>query len=145
MTHYLGFALIVGQAGSILGVVAGYGLCQFYTNFYISYINLPVAVVVPHYDTMLVGAIIGLGVPLTAGFIPAWGVLKLHPVESMRPPVPPGGTPRHCGEAAPVFETSAVRGQAAVPEHTAKSETRSLYGTEYHLSNDNLLYSHDHA
>ncbi|MFH1639586.1 MAG: FtsX-like permease family protein [Chloroflexota bacterium] len=90
MAHYLGFALVVGLAGSITGVIAGHAMSRFYTNFYITYINLPVAVVVPHYDTMLIGALIGLGVPLIAGFFPAWGVLKLHPVESMRPPVPPG-------------------------------------------------------
>jgi putative ABC transport system permease protein len=89
MTHYLGFALVVGLAGTITGVLAGYAMSQFFTEFYISYINLPVAIVVPHFDTMLIGVIIGLGVPLIAGFLPAWGVLKLHPVESMRPPAPP--------------------------------------------------------
>jgi len=89
MVHYLGFALVVGLAGTITGVLAGQVMSQFFTEFYIGYINLPVAVVVPHYETMFIGAFIGLGVPLMAGFLPAWGVLKLHPVESMRPPAPP--------------------------------------------------------
>lgn len=93
MGHYLGFALVVGLAGSITGVLAGYVMSRFFTDFYITYINLPVAVVVPHFDTMLIGVLIGLGVPLIAGFFPAWGVLKLHPVEAMRPARAPGGAP----------------------------------------------------
>jgi putative ABC transport system permease protein len=89
MAHYLGFALVVGLAGTITGVLAGYAMSQFFTGFYIGYINLPVAVVIPHFDTMLIGVLMGLGMPLIAGFFPAWGVMKLHPVESMRPPAPP--------------------------------------------------------
>jgi len=89
MMHYLGFALLTGFAGSVTGVITGYVLSQLLTSYYITFLNLPVAVVVPHFDTIITGALIGLAVPIIAGFSPAWSVLKLHPAESMRPPAPP--------------------------------------------------------
>ena len=89
MMHYFGFALVTGLAGSVTGVITGHILSQLLTSYYITFLNLPVAVVVPHFDTILAGAFIGIFVPLVAGFSPAWSVLKLHPAESMRPPAPP--------------------------------------------------------
>jgi len=89
--HYLGFALIVGITGSVLGVVIGHLLANGLTAVYVSELNIPTFVVQAHWGVILTGMFIGIMVPLVAGLIPSWSTLRIQPAEAMRPAIPASG------------------------------------------------------
>jgi len=89
--HYLGFALIVGVTGSVLGVVIGHLLANGLTGIYVSELNIPTVVVQTHWDVIAAGMLIGVIVALVAGLIPAWFTLRIQPAEAMRPAIPASG------------------------------------------------------
>jgi putative ABC transport system permease protein len=91
LSHYTGFGLFVGIAGSLLGVLAGHFMANGWTMLYVDQLNMPFAIIKTHWDIMLTGMLIGVVVPLLAGLIPAWSALRIKPVEAMRPPIPVTG------------------------------------------------------
>jgi putative ABC transport system permease protein len=91
LLHYLGFALIVGIVGSLIGVGLGHLLANSMTVAYAAELKIPTVVVEPHWDAITIGMVIGIAVPLVAGLLPAWATAKMRPAESMRPPNPASG------------------------------------------------------
>ncbi|GEM_PF-628266 len=91
MLHYLGFALVVGSIGSLLGVFAGHWMANVYTELYVSLLNMPIIETDLHWDTILRGLAAGMFVPILAGLLPAWGTTRIRPAEAMRPPAPSVG------------------------------------------------------
>ena len=91
LRHYMGFALVVGIVGSVLGIVAGHILARGLTVAYVSELNIPTMIVQPHWGVIAVGMLIGIVVPLVAGLIPAWSTLRIQPAEAMHPAIPTSG------------------------------------------------------
>jgi len=89
--HYLGFAFIVGAAGSVLGAVLGITLANALTAEYAAQLALPFVVIEPHWGVVAVGMAIGIVMPISAGLFPAWATTRMHPAEAMRPAAPAAG------------------------------------------------------
>ncbi|MBN1375645.1 MAG: ABC transporter permease [Dehalococcoidia bacterium] len=91
MLHYLGFALIVGTIGSLIGAIAGHLWANGLTEMYIDALNIPIFVTGVHWGAILGGMATGLLIPLLAGLMPAWSTIRIQPAEAMRPPAPSVG------------------------------------------------------
>jgi putative ABC transport system permease protein len=91
MFHYLGFALIVGIAGSLTGVIAGHLWANGLTEMYVKQLNIPIIETELHWGTILGGFAAGILIPVLAGLIPAWSTMRIQPAEAMRPPAPAAG------------------------------------------------------
>lgn len=89
--HYMGFALVVGIIGSVIGAVLGHAMAAALTREYIGYLRIPYVVLQPQWAVVLIGMFIGTMVPLAAGLLPAWATSRIRPAEAMRPPAPPAG------------------------------------------------------
>ena len=89
--HYLEYALMLGLAGSILGVIVGYLMSSSLTDVYASQLNIPFTVSEIQWGTIITGFIIGVAVPLVAGLLPAWSTMRMRPAEAMRPATPSTG------------------------------------------------------
>jgi putative ABC transport system permease protein len=90
--HYLGYGLVVGVAGGLLGAFVGYGLAQAMTVQYRLYFEFP------RLDNEIVGWVYGVGVLVSVAFSllgtvrGVRSVIRLDPAEAMRakPPVTAG-------------------------------------------------------
>ena len=91
LLHYLGFALIVGMVGSLLGVVLGNALAKALTEEYARQLALPFVVFEPRWGVAVVGMMIGVVMPVAAGLFPAWATTRMRPAEAMRPAAPAAG------------------------------------------------------
>jgi putative ABC transport system permease protein len=89
--HYLGFSLIIGIIGSVLGAGLGHLLSSALTSEYIAQLNIPFSFIKIHWDIILGGMFIGVLMPLIAGLLPAWSTMKMHPATAMRPAPPQTG------------------------------------------------------
>ena len=91
MRHYLGYALLVGVLGCLLGTAIGYGLAALVTSAYTDVANIPFAVMDVHWHVLGIGVGLGLGTCVLAGLFPAWRAANLEPATAMRPLAPTGG------------------------------------------------------
>ncbi len=92
LEHYLGFALLVGLVGSLVGILAGYLLAFPVTGLFATQVSLPLVLVVPHWDIMAVGVGLSLGFTSLAGLSPALRASAERPAETMRGEVPRSGS-----------------------------------------------------
>lgn len=88
LLHYLSYGLMVGLAGGVLGGVSGTALSISFTKIYQQYYNLPDLVGRFSWRYFLSGIILSAAFSLIASFQGAKSVLRLKPVEAMRPPAP---------------------------------------------------------
>jgi putative ABC transport system permease protein len=91
MFHYLGFAVIVGVVGSVIGVVVGHIWANGLTEMYVTQLNIPIIETAVHWGAILGGLATGLLIPVFAGLLPAWSTIRIQPAEAMRPPAPSVG------------------------------------------------------
>ncbi len=91
LRHYLGFAVIVGAAGALLGVGLGALLGYYFAEYYAGELNLPLTGYSIYWSVMVTGTLIGILVPVLAGILPGWGAARLHPALAMRPAPPVTG------------------------------------------------------
>ncbi|MFA5078179.1 MAG: FtsX-like permease family protein, partial [Dehalococcoidia bacterium] len=91
MLHYLGFALMVGTAGTLAGVIAGHLWAGALTEMYVSALNIPIILTEVHWGAIGGGIAAGMLIPLLAGLLPAWSTINIQPAEAMRPPAPSVG------------------------------------------------------
>lgn len=91
LSHYVGFALVVGILGSVIGAVTGHLLARVMTEYYIGFFHIPYVEVRPQWNIVAAGVLIGTIVPVIAGVVPSWATSRMHPAEAMRPPAPPIG------------------------------------------------------
>ncbi len=89
--HYLGFALIIGFIGSIVGMIVGYLLASSITDLYIGMLGLPYKITEIHWIAMEEGVFVGILPCLIAGIFPALAASRLRPAEAMRTPPPTAG------------------------------------------------------
>ncbi|WP_288009016.1 ABC transporter permease [Kyrpidia sp.] len=126
LRHYLSYGLIVGVAGGILGGLLGAALSASMTAIYREYFSLPGLMGRFSWEYVLSGVLAAVGFSLFAAFQGAKGVLKLQPVEAMRPPVPVFNR-RFWMEKIPGFWTAfTVQGRMAV-RNIARNKGRSFF------------------
>ena len=94
LAHYLGFSLVIGLIGSLLGIVGGYLLAGPVTDLFASRVSLPLVYKVPHWDTMVLGVALSVVFTSAAGILPAYRASWQRPAETMRGEVPAKGTLR---------------------------------------------------
>lgn len=86
--HYLGFGLVVGLLGGILGCVGGYGLQYLMLELYKLYFVMPDMVSNVYFNVIMQGMLISVGSALLGAVNGTIKAVRLAPVEAMRPPVP---------------------------------------------------------
>lgn len=91
MVHYLGYALVVGLAGAVVGTGLGYLLSVLITRLYVGILSVPFVAVRPWWGAMSLGFAVGLVAALVAGLAPAWASARVPPAEAMRPSPPAAG------------------------------------------------------
>ncbi len=92
--HYLGFAIIIGLAGSIIGIIVGYLLGGTVTSLYVDILGLPYTRTEMGWVEWLAieeGIAAGVIPSLIGGLIPALSASRLSPAEAMRPSPPTSG------------------------------------------------------
>jgi putative ABC transport system permease protein len=89
--HYVGFALIIGLAGSVAGAIAGFLLSEALTHFYVGVLGLPYTKIQLNWLAFEEGIFIGLLPCLLAGAVPAYRASRLSPAAAMRTPTPTAG------------------------------------------------------
>jgi len=88
MFHYMGYALIVGLGGGIVGGVLGNLMAIPFTQMYQTYFNMPLLGTAFSAKYFFAGIFMAEGFALLAGYFGAKASLKLEPAEAMRPPSP---------------------------------------------------------
>jgi len=91
MNHYLGFSLIIGLIGALLGSIAGYFLSEAMTGYYAGMINLPFTKTSVQWDGLIIGFLLGFIPCFLSGLMPARAASKIAPAEAMRTPAPTAG------------------------------------------------------
>jgi len=89
MLHYTEYALAIGLAGLLLGILPGMLFASSMSKLYASYFSLPEIISGVNIQAIFNSIILSLGVSAAAGLAASRGVLGVRPAESMRP-VSPG-------------------------------------------------------
>jgi len=87
--HYLGFGLIVGIVGSLIGMVFGSLMGRGMTALYTNVFGIPDLVAEVHLPTIVIALGFGASTGVIAGIAPARAVARLAPAEAMRGEAPP--------------------------------------------------------
>lgn len=90
LRHYVGFALLIGALGSVIGSILGYRMSIELTMLFTRLINVPCYDVSPRPGPMALGVGAALLVTLLAGILPATAAARLTPAEAIRTDVPTG-------------------------------------------------------
>jgi putative ABC transport system permease protein len=91
LAHFLSFGVVVGVAGGLAGIAVGLGLAIWLINIYKDFYHFPAFLFRVHPDLLMMGVAISLTFSLVGTAKGVWGVLRLHPAESMRPRPPERG------------------------------------------------------
>ncbi|MDA8234653.1 MAG: FtsX-like permease family protein [Clostridia bacterium] len=86
--HYLGYALLIGGLGGLLGGLAGSWMSYAFAKLYQQFYNIPDLKGQFSLTYLVVGLLLSLGFSVIAGYQGCKGVLVLSPAEAMRPPAP---------------------------------------------------------
>lgn len=94
--HYLGYGVLAGLGGALLGLAVGLPAARLLSRLYIGVIDLPAqstVLVTGRPVTVAGGLLFGLGVGALAALAPALAATRVPPAEAMRGEVPsaPGG------------------------------------------------------
>jgi putative ABC transport system permease protein len=88
-------ALVLGLLASVVGLVAGLGLAKALDAFFDSMdLSLPDAGMVFATRTIVLSLLLGTGVTLVAGLVPAWRATRVAPVAALRAATPGSGRVR---------------------------------------------------
>jgi len=123
--HYLSYALVIGTAGGILGVVLGAWLSRPFINLYQMFFNMPglASKFEPQY--LVMGILLSLGFSLVAGFQGSKRVLALEPAEAMRPVAPVIGRKVWAEKIPLVWNMLTVQGMMAM-RNISRNKGRSF-------------------
>lgn len=92
LRHYLGFGLIIGLLGGIIGIIFGYGLQYLLLEQYKTYFLIPNMHAYFYADIIIIGILVSILSALAGSLFSAYQATKLEPAESMHPPTPEIGT-----------------------------------------------------
>ena len=84
MSHYLALALVIGLAGSAVGVLAGLPLVRFITESYATELGIPLVQTRFYPDLVAAGVLLSLFVAILAGLGPARRSARVQPAIAMR-------------------------------------------------------------
>lgn len=90
--HYIGYALFIGFAGSILGSLIGVPAAKGLARFYLRFFNVPMYRVNIYPKVVIIGLLMSVMFCATAGYNAAKRVLSIAPAEAMRPVAPMKGS-----------------------------------------------------
>ncbi len=82
--HYLLYPLMVGIAGSIAGVVAGYFLGAAITSMYAATMGVPQTFTTMDWTAAALGVGLAMVICILAGLLPVWRLVKQNPARVMR-------------------------------------------------------------
>jgi putative ABC transport system permease protein len=91
VAHYLVAAILVGTLGSVAGSALGLALAGVTTRWYATFLAAPYVLIVPRWDMLVVGVLIGTGTCLLAGILPARAAARVGPAEALRAAAPATG------------------------------------------------------
>lgn len=91
LSHYTKYALAIGLAGSIVGIIGGILLSNPLSQVFVSYFNMPLAGLEVQYSYILNGIILTSMFCIGSGLFGARGIIKIMPADSMRPETPKTG------------------------------------------------------
>ncbi len=91
LRHYLGYGLLAGGVGGLLGAVVGLLLAGQVTEVYTAELSIPVTVTELRPATVIAGIAFGIATGAVASGMPAWSASKVPPAEAMRSFAPAGG------------------------------------------------------
>lgn len=95
--HYLGYGLVLGTTGGVLGVIVGEALARVVSRAYLQAISLPTSLgelSVARPGTIVTGLAFGVVVSALAALGPALAAARLAPAEAMRGVAPPRAASR---------------------------------------------------
>ncbi|WP_078060278.1 ABC transporter permease [Desulfotomaculum copahuensis] len=124
--HYLSYGLIVGLAGGILGGVSGAVLSNSMTKLYQQYFSLPGLTGKFPLQYFFSGILFALGFSLIASYQGAKAILKLKPVDAMRPPAPSFKSKTRLEKLPVVWAAFTVQGRMAV-RNMIRNKERSFF------------------
>lgn len=119
--HYTAFSLVIGLVAVALGSAAGAVGAAVVTTEYAKELNIPFVTFHLSWTVVLIGAMIGLGVVVAGGWLPARRAASLRPVEAMRV-FTPEKSPRFNGvwmRWLPLWLRTAIRGVSRHPGRSA--------------------------
>jgi putative ABC transport system permease protein len=93
--HYLLYPLMVGIAGSVAGIVAGYFLASAITGLYAETMGVPRLFTTMDWRAAALGVGLAMVICLLAGLLPVWRLVKQYPARVMRVDGDGGGGRRH--------------------------------------------------
>jgi putative ABC transport system permease protein len=123
LRHYLGFPIIIGVSGALVGSIIGYAMSYLVAAFFIQNLaggSLPTWVNSPQWAYILFGALVTIVLALLAGAIPTWRASGTDPGLALRP-VTPKGMGRQAQVSIPGLPLSAqqaLRNILRVPTRT---------------------------
>ncbi|MBN1288004.1 MAG: FtsX-like permease family protein [Actinobacteria bacterium] len=82
--HYIGYGLVLGIAGSAVGIVGGYYLSELLINIYAGIMDLPMITVSVYWSIIITGVAIGVFFSIAGAVFPAWSAAKMKPADAMR-------------------------------------------------------------
>lgn len=82
--HYLAYGVVVGLAGTTMGLIGGLLLGGWLTAKYTQALSLPVSVASAHSSSLIVAAISATAAAALAAWIPARAASRASPAEAMR-------------------------------------------------------------
>jgi putative ABC transport system permease protein len=88
ISHYLGYAVLVGGIGGLGGGLAGSWMSYYFAILYQQYYNIPGLNGKFSLKYILMGTLLSLAFSLFAGYQGCKGVLVLSPAEAMKAPTP---------------------------------------------------------
>ncbi|MBN2169066.1 MAG: FtsX-like permease family protein [Actinobacteria bacterium] len=104
--HYIGYGLVLGMAGSAVGIVGGYFLSKLLINIYGGIMDLPLINVSIYWSIIIAGALVGVFFSIAGTVFPAWSAAKMKPADAMR--------------------TEGQFSASAIPHHHVKKKTFQL-------------------
>ncbi len=124
--HYMSYALVIGLAGGLLGVVAGAFLSYPLTSIFQVFFNLPGLEGRFSWYLIILGIALSLIFSVLAGYQGSKKVLALEPAQALRPPAPIGGKRVFLEKIRIIWELLSVQGMMAVRNLT-RNKGRSLF------------------
>ena len=91
LSHYTKYALIIGLAGSIMGITGGLLLSKPMSQVFVSFFNIPLSGIEIQYSYIINAIILTSLFCIGAGLFGARGILRIMPADSMRPEAPKSG------------------------------------------------------
>jgi putative ABC transport system permease protein len=115
LRHYLSYGLVIGVAGSVVGLLIGIPLGAWMTGAYTSVLSIPDTVTELSLVTPVVGLSFGLVMGALSALAPARAAVKVTPAEAMRGPAPTAaGRPSLIERVLPPTRRLPVRGRMSL-------------------------------